>query len=47
MINSKVVVSEPERPEAIAAAVEFILEGLHVNKRLNKSKVEGKIVYQG
>jgi len=40
------VVNDSERPEAIASAVEFILEGLHVNKRLNKSKVEGKTVYR-
>ncbi|MBI4283971.1 MAG: magnesium chelatase, partial [Chloroflexi bacterium] len=40
------VVGSSERPEAVAAAVEFILEGLHVNKRLNKSKVEGKTVYR-
>ena len=39
------IVSDSERPEAIASAVEFILEGLHVNKRLNKTKSEGKIVY--
>ncbi len=40
------VVSDSERPEAIASAVEFILEGLHVNKRLNKTRMEGKTVYR-
>ncbi len=40
------VVSDSERPEAIASAVEFILEGLHVNKRLNKAKIDGKTVYR-
>ena len=30
-----------------AAAVEFILEGLHLNKRLNKDKVGGKVQYRG
>ncbi|HET7737853.1 MAG TPA: hypothetical protein VFK32_04695, partial [Tepidiformaceae bacterium] len=30
-----------------AAAVEFILDGLHLNKRLNKDKVGGKIQYRG
>ena len=30
-----------------AAAVEFILEGLHLNKRLNKDKVGGKSQYRG
>ncbi len=39
-------VSDSERPEAIASAVEFVLEGLHVNKRLNKTKTEGKSVYR-
>ncbi|MBI2288532.1 MAG: magnesium chelatase [Chloroflexi bacterium] len=40
------VVNDSESPEAIASAVEFILEGLHLNKRLNKAKVEGKTVYR-
>ncbi len=39
-------ISDSDRPEVIAAAAEFILEGLHVNKRLNKSKTEGKVVYR-
>jgi len=39
-------VTESERPEEVAAAVEFVLEGLHLNKRLNKSKLEGKTVYR-
>jgi magnesium chelatase subunit I len=30
-----------------AAAVEFILEGLHLNKRLNKDKVSGHVQYRG
>lgn len=30
-----------------ACAVEFILEGLHLNKRLNKDKVGGKVQYRG
>ena len=34
-------------PPETAAAVEFILEGLHLNKRLNKDKVGGKIQYRG
>jgi magnesium chelatase subunit I len=33
-------------PEIVAAASEFILEGAHLNKRLNKTKVEGKTVYR-
>jgi len=38
--------AEGSAPET-AAAVEFILEGLHLNKRLNKDKVGGKIQYRG
>jgi len=30
-----------------ASAIEFILEGLHLNKRLNKDKVAGKYQYRG
>ena len=30
-----------------AAAVEFLLEGLHLNKRLNKDRVGGKTQYRG
>jgi magnesium chelatase subunit I len=40
------VVADSERPEVIASAVEFILEGLHLNKKLNKEKVQGQIVYR-
>ncbi|MGD9932995.1 MAG: magnesium chelatase [Dehalococcoidia bacterium] len=36
-----------ESPAETAAAVEFILEGLHLNKRLNKDRVGGKIQYRG
>jgi len=39
-------VADSERPEVAAAAVEFILEGLHVNKRLNKTRSEGKVTYR-
>ena len=31
---------------SIASAMEFIFEGLHLNKRLNKAMTEGKIVYR-
>jgi magnesium chelatase subunit I len=30
-----------------AAAVEFVLEGLHLNRRLNKDKIGGKAQYRG
>jgi magnesium chelatase subunit I len=35
-----------ENPAAIASAIEFILEGLHLNRRLNREKVEGKYRYR-
>ncbi len=35
-----------DSPATIASAVEFILEGLHVNKRLNKERLPGKVVYR-
>jgi magnesium chelatase subunit I len=35
-----------ETPETLASIMEFILEGLHLNKRLNKIKAEGKTVYR-
>jgi magnesium chelatase subunit I len=34
-------------PALTAAAVEFILEGLHLNKRLNKDRVGGRAQYRG
>jgi magnesium chelatase subunit I len=34
-------------PALQAAAVEFVLEGLHLNKRLSKDKVAGKAQYRG
>ncbi len=36
-----------ENPAVIASASEFVLEGLHLNKRLNKDKVAGKTQYRG
>jgi len=36
-----------EKPASIASAVEFILEGLHLNKRLNKDEVLGRAQYRG
>jgi magnesium chelatase subunit I len=35
------------KPAAMASAVEFILEGLHLSKRLNKSETEGGALYAG
>ncbi|MEY4228644.1 MAG: hypothetical protein RLZ84_1236, partial [Actinomycetota bacterium] len=36
-----------ESPAAIASAVEFVLEGLHLAKRLNKDASSGRAVYRG
>jgi magnesium chelatase subunit I len=36
-----------ESPAAIASAVEFVLEGLHLSKRLNKDAASGKATYRG
>ena len=36
----------PDRPEARASALEFVLEGLHLNKRLNKDELEGKALFR-
>ena len=40
-------VTSDERPEVQASAIEFVLEGLHLNKRLNKDKVSGRALYRG
>jgi len=40
------VINAGERPEVMASVVEFILEGLYLNKKLNKTRVEGKVVYR-
>jgi magnesium chelatase subunit I len=38
---------EPDTPQAMAAVLEFLLEGLHLGKRLNKTALEGTAVYAG
>jgi magnesium chelatase subunit I len=40
------LVTKASQP-ATASAAEFILEGLHLNKRLNKDKVAGRYQYRG
>jgi magnesium chelatase subunit I len=35
-----------ETPAGVASALEFVLEGLHLSKRLNKDAVAGKAVYR-
>ena len=36
-----------ETPAAVASATEFLLEGLHLSKRLNKDNVDGRSAYRG
>ncbi|MCX7619402.1 MAG: magnesium chelatase [Acidimicrobiales bacterium] len=36
-----------ESPASVAAAIEFVLEGLHLSKRLNKDAVGGRAQYRG
>jgi magnesium chelatase subunit I len=36
---------EPSQPGSVAAALELVLEGLHLSKRLNKTVVDGTAVY--
>jgi magnesium chelatase subunit I len=36
-----------EAPAAIASAVEFVLEGLHLSKRLNKDTTATGATYRG
>ena len=35
-----------DSPEEIAAGIEFVLEGLHLNRRLNRDKLEGRFHYR-
>ena len=39
--------TEDESPASIASAVEFVLEGLHLSKRLNKEAAGGRATYRG
>ncbi len=38
---------EPDTPQSMAAVLEFVLEGLHLGKRLNKTALDGTSVYGG
>ena len=40
-------IERSDEPAAIASAVEFILEGLHLNRRLNCDRVGGQYIYSG
>ena len=33
-------------PALVAAAIEFVLEGLHLNRKLNKDRAAGKFRYR-
>jgi magnesium chelatase subunit I len=37
---------DDESPAAVASAVEFVLEGLHLSKRLNKDAAGGRVAYR-
>jgi magnesium chelatase subunit I len=39
--------TEDESPAAVASAVEFVLEGLHLSKRLNKDSAGARATYRG
>ena len=36
----------PDRPEVRASVVEFVLEGLHLNKKLNKDELDSRSLYR-
>jgi len=38
--------TDAETPEIVASVIEFVLEGAHLNKRLNKTRVDGKTIYK-
>jgi magnesium chelatase subunit I len=48
MLRSPVMaLAGSETPAAVASAAEFVLEGLHLSKRLNKEAVAGRATYRG
>ena len=40
-------VEPSDEVSAVASAIEFLLESLHLNRRLNRDNVDGKYVYRG
>lgn len=40
-------IEQSEEPSAIASAIEFVLEGLHLNRRLNCDRMGGQFIYSG
>ncbi|MDQ1427674.1 MAG: magnesium chelatase subunit, partial [Acidimicrobiaceae bacterium] len=45
--KSVMALAGSETPAALASATEFVLEGLHLSKRLNKEAVRGRATYRG
>jgi magnesium chelatase subunit I len=43
----RTLIGDDESPAAVASGVEFVLEGLHLSKRLNKEAVGARAVYRG
>jgi magnesium chelatase subunit I len=43
----RALTADDESPAAVAAAVEFLLEGLHLSKRLNKDAAGNRATYRG
>jgi magnesium chelatase subunit I len=41
------LIDDDESPAAVASAVEFVLEGLHLSKRLNKDALGARATYRG
>ncbi|MBW8825113.1 MAG: sigma 54-interacting transcriptional regulator [Acidobacteria bacterium] len=41
------LIGDDESPAMVASAVEFLLEGLHLSKRLNKDAIGGRATYRG
>jgi magnesium chelatase subunit I len=39
--------ADDESAASVASAVEFLLEGLHLSKRLNKDAMGGRAAYRG
>jgi magnesium chelatase subunit I len=43
----RALVGDDERPAAVASAIELVLEGLHLSKRLNKDAAGPRSTYRG
>jgi magnesium chelatase subunit I len=47
MTNAIKHLNGSDSPATMASILEFVLEGLHLNKKLNKKMIEGEISYWG